>query len=125
MGKQTKIFSPYPECHKVRSTISEFFRSIDKGRMWWYNIIGGNEGSISYFLRLDPITAGSILITDNLVALKRGSYEPILAFKRTEWRKFIDYFGLSIEVNPSNVGKITHIFSVFILYQALHMEIPI
>ena len=25
--------------------------------------------------------------------------------KRTEWRKFIDYFGQSIEAYPSNVGK--------------------
>ena len=29
----------------------------------------------------------------------------ILILKRTEWRKFIDYFGLSIEANPSRVGK--------------------
>ena len=25
--------------------------------------------------------------------------------RRTEWRKFIDYFGLSIEADPSKVGK--------------------
>ena len=25
--------------------------------------------------------------------------------KRTEWRKFVDYFGLSIEADPSKVGK--------------------
>ena len=72
--------------------------------MWRYNIIGDNVGSISHILRLDTLTAGSILLTDNLVALKRGKYDPILIVKRTEWRKFIDYFGLSIEANPSRVG---------------------
>ena len=49
--------------------------------MWWYNILGDNEGSISHILRLDPITAGSILLTANLVALKRGNSEPILIVK--------------------------------------------
>ena len=73
--------------------------------MWWYNIIGDNEGSISYLLRLDTIIAGSILLTDNLVALKSENSKPILTFKRSEWRKCITYFGLSIEADPSNVGK--------------------
>ena len=73
--------------------------------MWWYNIFGDDEGSISYILRLGTIAAGSVLITTNLVALKRENHEPILTVKRTEWRKFIDYSGLSIETNPSRVGK--------------------
>ena len=37
--------------------------------------------------------------------MKRSNYEPILIVKRTEWRKLIDYFGISIEADPSNVGK--------------------
>ena len=65
--------------------------------MWWYNILGDNEGSISHLLRLDPITAGSILLTIKIVAPKRGNSEPILVVKRTEWRKFIDFLGLSTE----------------------------
>ena len=73
--------------------------------MWWYNILGDNEGSISHLLHIDPITAGSNLLTANLVDLKRGDYEPILIVKRTEWRKFIDSFGRSIEADPSKVGK--------------------
>ena len=73
--------------------------------MWWYNIFGYNKGSISHLLWLDPITAGSILLTANLVALKRGISEPNLIMKRTEWRKFIDYFGRSIEADPYMVGK--------------------
>ena len=73
--------------------------------MWWYNILGDNEGSISHLLRLDPITSGCILLTADLVALKRENSEPILIVKRTEWRKFIDYFGQSIEADPSRVGK--------------------
>ena len=59
--------------------------------MWWYNILGDNEGSISRLLWLDYITVGCILPTANLVALKRGNYEPILILKITEWKKFIDY----------------------------------
>ena len=73
--------------------------------MWWYIILGDNEGSISHILRLDPITAGSILLTTKLVALKRGNFDPVLTVKRTEWRKYIDYFCRSIEANPSRVGK--------------------
>ena len=73
--------------------------------MWWYNILGDNEGSISHILRLDPITSGSILLTVKIVALKRENSDPILIVKRTEWRKFVDYFGLSIEADPSRVGK--------------------
>ena len=89
--------------------------------MWCYNILGDNEGSISHLLRLDPITPGSILLTDNLVALKRGNYEPILTTKRIEWRKFIDYFGLSIEADLSRVGKRDAYISMLGIYQALHL----
>ena len=80
--------------------------------MWCYNIIGDNEVSISHLLQLYPITSGSILLTNNLVALKRENPEPILTVKIIEWRKFIDYFGLNIEANPSRLGKITHILSI-------------
>ena len=73
--------------------------------MWWYNIIGDNEGQISHLLRLDHITAGCDLLTFNLVSLKYGNSEPILTVKIFEWRKFIDYFGLSIEAYPFRVGK--------------------
>ena len=59
----------------------------------------------SHRLRLDPITAGSILLNAELVALKREKSEPILAVKRTKWKKFIDYFGQIIEADPSRVGK--------------------
>ena len=41
--------------------------------------------------------------------------------KRTEWRKFIDYFGLSIEADPSTVGIKNVDFSILGLYQAIHM----
>ena len=98
-------YSPYPGCHEVRSALSDFFRSLDKGRMWWYNILGDNEGSISHLLRLDPITAGSILLNVTKLPMKRGNSGPILTAKRTERRKFIDYFGQSIDANPSKVGK--------------------
>ena len=95
----------YPGCHKVQSSLAKISRSHDKGRMWWYNLLGDNKGSISDLLRLDPITAGYFLLINNLIAIKRGNHEPILTVKRTEWRKFIDYFGLRIEADPSRVGK--------------------
>ena len=50
-----------------------------------------NKGRISHILWLDPIDAGSILLTANLVALKRENYEPILTVEGTEWSKLIDY----------------------------------
>ena len=80
---------------------------------------------MSNILRIDTITAGSILLTDNLVALKKGNADPILVLKRTGWRKFIDYFGLSIEADLYKVVKKNVHFSVLGIYQALHMEIPI
>ena len=73
--------------------------------MWWYNILGDNDGSISDILRIDPITAGSILLTDKKYILKRENSDPILTVKIIEWRKFIDCFGLSIEADSSRVGK--------------------
>ena len=105
MGIRTKHFSTYPGCHKVRSAISECFQSLNKGRMWWYNIIGDYKGSIPHLQRIDHITAGYILLAVKLAALKKGNSEPVLVVKRTEWRKFIDCFGQSIEADPSRVGK--------------------
>ena len=81
--------------------------------MWWYNILGDNERIISYILRLDPITTGYILLTANLVALKRENYELILIVKRIEWMKFVDSFGLRIDTNLSKVGKLNvHFFRI-------------
>ena len=80
-GKQMKMISPYPGCHEVWSAISEFFQSLDKGRIWWCNILGDNEGNISHILRLDTITAGYIWLNVKLVALKRKNYDPILTVK--------------------------------------------
>ena len=79
------MLSPYSGCHEVRSALSYFLQSIDKGMMWWYNILGDNEGSISHLLRIYPITEGSISLSAALVALKRGNPEPILIVKITEW----------------------------------------
>ena len=73
--------------------------------MWCCNIPWDDNGSISHILQPDNITPGYVLLTSNLVALKRENYEPILIVKRTEWRKFIDYFGQSIEADPSKVVK--------------------
>ena len=70
----------------------------------WYN-----KASISHILQLDPITSGSVLITAKIVALKRKNAEPILTVKIIEWRKFIEYFGLSIEANSSTVDKYIYI----------------
>ena len=84
--------------------------------MWCYNILRGDTGSISHILQLNPITPGSVLLTSNIVATNREKPEPILTAKIIEWRKFIDYFGLSIEVDPSSVGKRTWIFSIFGIY---------
>ena len=89
--------------------------------MWWYNILGDNRESILHLLRLDPITAGSILLTAKMFALKRGNSDPILTAKRTEWSKFIDYFGRSFEDDPSRVGKKKAYFSVLDVYKALHL----
>ena len=65
--------------------------------MWWYNILGDNEGSTSHILRLDPINSGFVLLTV------------------TEWMKFIYYFGQSIEADPSRVVKDKR-YSVHIIY---------
>ena len=51
---------------------------------------------ISDPLRFDRIIAGFVLLTAKIVALKRESYDPVLSVKITEWRKLIDYFGISI-----------------------------
>ena len=83
--------------------------------MWWYNILGDNDGIISHILRLDTITEGSILLNVKIVALKRENYEPILTVKIIDWRKSIDWSGLSIEDNPYRVVKTNLCFS-YIVY---------
>ena len=80
-------------------------QSLDKGRMWWYNILRDNKGSISYCLHIDPITEGYFLLTSNIIFMKRENTQPILTVKIIERRKLIDYFGLIIEADPSRVGK--------------------
>ena len=67
-----------------------------------------------------------VILTDNLVVLKMENCKPILMVKKTEWSKFVGYFGLNIEDGPSRVGKyITYILSLFVLYQDLHLYSPI
>ena len=100
-----KMFSSYPGCHEVQSTLAEFFQSLDKGRIWWYKSLGDNERSISNILWPDPINTGYFLLASNIVFLKRENPDPVLKVKITEWRKYIDYFGLSIEEDPPRVGK--------------------
>ena len=52
--------------------------------MWYCNILGDNNGGISHLLQLITITAESLLITYNAVALKRENLEPILTLKIIE-----------------------------------------
>ena len=79
--------------------------------MWWCYILRDNKVSISYLLWFDPITGESFLITSSMVFLKRRNNEPILTLKIIEWRRFIDYLGLSIEADPARVRKKNPYFS--------------
>ena len=92
--------------------------------MLWYNILEDNKGIISHILRFDPIAEGYIVLSAKLVALKRGNYELISIVKRTEWRKFIDYSGLSIEAHPSRVHK-KNIYFVHVGYIPILSSIQI
>ena len=83
-----------------------------------YNILRDKKGIISQILQLDHIYPGSILLTANLVTLKRENPEPILTAKIIEWRKFIDYFGLSIEAHSSRVKKRTKFVSYWVYTNA-------
>ena len=84
--------------------------------MWRYNIIGDNNVIISNILKPDSITVGYVLLDNNLVVLKRENIEPILTVKIIQWTKFIDYFGLSIEDDPSRLGKKNVYFSILVIY---------
>ena len=86
-----------------------------------YIIIGDKVESIYLILRIDAIDVGSILLTAKIVVLKRENTEPILAVKRTKWRKFIDDLGQIIEANPSRVGKKHIDFPILGIYQALNL----
>ena len=91
------------------------FQNLDKGRMWWHNILGDTNGSISHLLWLGTIAAGSLLLSANPVAIKRKNSDFILIVKRTLWRKSIDYSSQSIEADPSRVVK-NNIFIVYVGY---------
>ena len=82
---QMKKNGLYPGCHEVWSALAEFFQSINKGKIWCYNILGDNKGSISHILQHDNITPGSVLLAYNLVVLKKENPEPIFKVNRIEW----------------------------------------
>ena len=84
-------------------------------------ILKYNKGIISHLLRLDHITTGYVLLITNLVEVKRRNTGPILIVNRTEWSRLIGYLGLSIEANPSRVGKNNVYLSILGIYQTLHM----
>ena len=107
-----KMFSLYPGCHEVQIALAEFFQILYKGIIWWCNILGYKKGRIYHTLRFDPITEGYILLTSNIFFSGKVNPEPILTVKITEMSKFIEYFGLIIEANPSRVVKKEPIFSV-------------
>ena len=69
-----KMFPSYPGCHEVQNVPAESPQSLAKGRMLWYNILGDNEGNISYLLRFDHITAGSILLTATIIFSEKEKY---------------------------------------------------
>ena len=79
------MFSPYPMWHKVWSALAEYFWSLERGRIWCYNILGNNKGSISCILWIDHISAGSILLTIKLVAPERENTESIVNIKSCYW----------------------------------------
>ena len=76
MGAANETFLSYPGFHEAQSALAGFFLSLDEVRMWCYNILGDNNGSLSHILQLDPINPGSVLLTSNLVALKREIQSP-------------------------------------------------
>ena len=90
--------------------------------MWWYNILGDNKEIMSHIIRLYPINVGYILLDVKLVELERENYDYILIVKRTEWSKFIDYFSLIIEADPSKVGK-KNIHFVFIWFMTINSSV--
>ena len=57
-----------------------------------------------------------------IFSLKRENPEHILIVKIIDWMKSIDCFGLSIEADPSRVGKKNVYFVYIFLYQALNLE---
>ena len=82
--------------------------------MWCHNILRYKKGITPHILQLDTITSGYVLLTANLVVMKKVNTDPILIVKIIEWWKFIDYFGLSIEAGPSKVvKKKVYIFSIY------------
>ena len=93
----------------------KFFRSLNNGKLWWYNIIEDNKVSISHILRRDTITAGYILLTIDLVAPKWENSDRILTVKIIEWSKLFDCFAFSIEADPSRVGK-NNVYFPHIMY---------
>ena len=119
-----KIFSPYLGCHKVQNAPSEFFRSLDKGRMWRYNVLVDNEVSVSHILRLDPITAEPILLTVKLVTLIRENHEPILTSKITKWRNSLIILVKVLSLTHPVWAKITYIFPYWVCTKTFICKSP-
>ena len=73
-----KIFYHIMGAMKFEANLQIFHQSLDKGRMWWYNVLGDNKGRISHILGFYLINKGSVLIALILFSLERVNYDPIL-----------------------------------------------
>ena len=71
--------------------------------MWWYNILKDNEGSISHLYGLVLLLLCFTRCQPHFS--ERENPDPILTVKIIEWRKFVDYSGVSIKADPSRVDK--------------------
>ena len=78
------MFSLYPGYHKFLSAHSEFFQSLNKGRMWLYNITEDTKGRISHLLWIDLTTSWHVKLAADLFALKRETFETIIEVKGTK-----------------------------------------
>ena len=80
----------------------------------------GNEGFISDILRLDPITAGFILLNVKLVAPKRENSEPILTVRELNRGNSLNI--LFLVLRSTHPGWAKNIYFVHIdIYQALYL----
>ena len=109
---------------KFKAHLYNFYKVLTRAECGGAIYLGTTREAYNIFYGL-ILLLRIFLLTSNILFLKRENTEPILIIKIIEWRKFIDYFGLSIEANPSRVGKRTYMLSLLGRHQALNMDISI
>ena len=85
---------------QAQAALAALFAAVDEARndtIFWWNVIGVNEGSLMTLLRLDVLVYHALMLVAGLVEFTkvRGANEYRLTSKKESWDEFANTYELS------------------------------